>query len=302
MACDIGAFELESTQPSDPELVVNTADDLDDGNCTVAHCSLREAINAANSRPNDRDAGGATIPDQILFDVRPISSTPALIAVLAALPPLTDPLLIDGSSQPQAGAVVVDGQAAGPAADGLTILGGSSSVQALHIVGFGGHGVVIGDADGNTITGLTIADNGGDGIRVLPDSKGNTLVANSIYRNGGLAIDLGGDGPTANDTGDPDAGANELMNYPVLVRAFPHASDPTIVTVGRFHGVADAVISVEGFSAPTCDLSSSSSLTSHGTSDVTNDPDGDGRFRSAGRCGGPACWSSAFRDRDRSRR
>ena len=31
--------------------VVNTTDDLDDGTCTAAHCSLREAINAANTNP-----------------------------------------------------------------------------------------------------------------------------------------------------------------------------------------------------------------------------------------------------------
>ncbi len=29
---------------------VNSTDDLDDGTCNVTHCSLREAINAANAR------------------------------------------------------------------------------------------------------------------------------------------------------------------------------------------------------------------------------------------------------------
>jgi CSLREA domain-containing protein len=40
--------------------VVNTEDDVDDGECDAAHCSLREAINAANENP------GA---DQITFDI-----------------------------------------------------------------------------------------------------------------------------------------------------------------------------------------------------------------------------------------
>src|SRR5262245_19244178 len=31
-----------------PDFLVNTTDDVDNGSCTAAHCSLREAINAAN--------------------------------------------------------------------------------------------------------------------------------------------------------------------------------------------------------------------------------------------------------------
>jgi len=47
------------------------------------------------------------------------------------------------------------------------------------------------------------------------------LYANSIHSNTGLGIDLGGgtedgNGVTANDTGDGDAGANDLLNYPAI--------------------------------------------------------------------------------------
>jgi len=37
-----------------------------------------------------------------------------------------------------------------------------------------------------------------------------------VQSNGGLPIDLGGDGPTANDPGDFDTGPNNLLNYPVI--------------------------------------------------------------------------------------
>ena len=44
---DIGAYESTPTDPPQYyDLIVNTADDLDDGTCSVAHCSLREALNA----------------------------------------------------------------------------------------------------------------------------------------------------------------------------------------------------------------------------------------------------------------
>ncbi len=48
-----------------------------------------------------------------------------------------------------------------------------------------------------------------------------TVRYNSIYDNGLLGIDLDGDGVTPNDIGDADTGANDLQNFPVLLRAIP---------------------------------------------------------------------------------
>jgi CSLREA domain-containing protein len=42
-------------------LVVNTTDDVDDGTCDQQHCSLREALNAANAQPGS-DAIHFNIP------------------------------------------------------------------------------------------------------------------------------------------------------------------------------------------------------------------------------------------------
>jgi CSLREA domain-containing protein len=69
---------------------VNTDDDLDDGQCDSNHCSLREAINAANSN---------TGPDLIEFSSLDASSQQISIHLMSPLPPLLDNgTTIDGST------------------------------------------------------------------------------------------------------------------------------------------------------------------------------------------------------------
>jgi CSLREA domain-containing protein len=67
---------------------VNTTNDLDDGVCNAAHCSLREAIFAANS------TGGL---DTIRFIIGVGART---IQPGSALPTITAPVILDGTSQP----------------------------------------------------------------------------------------------------------------------------------------------------------------------------------------------------------
>ena len=59
--------------------------------------------------------------------------------------------------------------------------------------------------------GNVIAGNGGIGV-AINSWYGNAVRGNSIYANGGLGIDLGSDGPDANDTGDTDTGPNNRQN------------------------------------------------------------------------------------------
>ena len=91
-------------------------------------------------------------------------------------------------------------------------------------LGNDGHGVLISLASNNTIGGATsgagnaIANNGADGVRIV-EGTGNRLLSNFIFANDGLGIDLFPDGVTANDTDDPDTGANNLQNFPVITSA-----------------------------------------------------------------------------------
>ena len=152
--------------------------------------------------------------------------------------------------------VVIDG-AAGGRPDLLTLVAGSegSTIQGLNlrngntaiIALSGGHTIrcngigtdetgVAAQADGtlgnttgvslsssaNTVGGLLTADANeiaynGTGIRAA-SGVANRLRGNSFFQNTGLAIDLGADGPTANDAADADLGANLLQNAPELVR------------------------------------------------------------------------------------
>jgi hypothetical protein len=97
-----------------------------------------------------------------------------------------------------------------------------------------GDGVVL-DGNDTTVGGLNspnvIAFNEGAGVSIInpgQGSKGNSVVRNRIFSNGGLGIDLGGDGRTPNDVGDPDGGANELQNFPSILSAATSGGSVTI--------------------------------------------------------------------------
>ncbi len=60
-----------------------------------------------------------------------------------------------------------------------------------------------------------IGFNGLDGVSI-EDGAEAVVRANRVRDNEGLAIDLGENGPTANDIGDADFGANDLQNYPEI--------------------------------------------------------------------------------------
>ena len=100
-----------------------------------------------------------------------------------------------------------------------------TQVDGAGALGNGSAGIVVaGGAGGNVIGGgevgssNTIAHNGGDGVRVV-SGTGNAIDLNSIFSNEQQGIDLNDDGPTSNDPGDTDAGANRGQNFPEIISA-----------------------------------------------------------------------------------
>lgn len=91
-----GTSEFSACMNIDPfsGFAVNSANDVSDAQgCNASHCSLREAITAANARIG---------PDQIRFDI-PVAGTSEIPITLASpLPEISDELTIDGYTQPGA--------------------------------------------------------------------------------------------------------------------------------------------------------------------------------------------------------
>ena len=144
------------------------------------------------------------------------------------------------------------------------------------IAGGGGiaPGILIFGSSNNTVGGLTTSEsnvirsnnqNGGivvyqevivNGmiITVIP-ANGNKLLGNSMYGNTGLAIDLNGDGVTANDSSfpavDTDDGPNHLQNFPVILLAVGNSTSTTIS--GGLQSTPSRLFRIEFFLSPQCD-------------------------------------------------
>jgi len=105
------------------------------------------------------------------------------------------------------------------------------------------------DAADNVIQGNRILNNGGAGVELANSStiSGNTIFGNSIADNGGIGVDIlefelgvgSVGGPTANDPGDFDEGANRRMNYPEFGEAVPIAGTSPVETVVTFRVDSD---------------------------------------------------------------
>ncbi|MCA9263323.1 MAG: hypothetical protein KDA60_05720 [Planctomycetales bacterium] len=133
-------------------LVVANANDSGDG-------SLRNAIVEAN---------GTTERDTITFD---IGIGVQVIRPQTALPAITNPLTIDGTSQPGYSGIPLielDGAQAGDQVPGLTIDSSSVEIRGLSVSSFDGAGIHIVSGSNSTIAGNYVGLLGGNdrGIQI----------------------------------------------------------------------------------------------------------------------------------------
>jgi CSLREA domain-containing protein len=187
-------------------LTVNSTDDVDDGSCDAVHCSLREAINAANAQ-----AG----LDTIGFDISGPAPHSIFLPLSQHLPYILGPTTIDGTTAPDfTGAPVVELRgdlAPGGHVDyGLWFFGGDSTLRGLVVSGFrfaavvfetGGSNTIQGNYIGTDASGTVAVGNGQDSIYILNSANnliGGTLpgARNVVVNNypAGRAVDLWGPG------------------------------------------------------------------------------------------------------------
>ena len=162
---------------SSPSLTVNTSDDLNDASCDAFHCSLREAIEAANGSPG-HDLIAFDIPGPAPHSIKPLGEQ---------LPAVTEPATIDATTEPGYACdpiVEIDGTFAGPGAYGLLVSAGPSAVRGFVINRFEQAGVLAFDGAagsaietnfiGTDITGQLDRGNQGAGIEIV--NAGETRI------------------------------------------------------------------------------------------------------------------------------
>jgi CSLREA domain-containing protein len=122
--------------------------------------------------------------------------------------------------------------------------GDTVGVNAANTIAFnGGHGVQV-FGGGNRIRNNSIFRNGQHGVAVNTGT-GNRILGNSILINGDLDIDLGNDGITVNDPKDPDIGANNLQNFPVISSAV--TSGGSMAIRGRLNSTPRKTFTIQFF-------------------------------------------------------
>jgi titin len=147
--------------------------------------SLRQALLDANGQP-----GTNTIAFDIAGDgVQTIRPT-------TALPPITNPVILDGTTQPgYAGAPLIelDGSAAGHGINALRVQAGDSTIRAMVIDQFDGTALVLQGGGGDVVQGCYLG----------------TDPSGTLARSNGLGIDVTS---PANTIGSTDPGAGNLIS------------------------------------------------------------------------------------------
>ena len=112
--------------------------------------SLRQAIDSSNA-----DAGDV---DQIVFNIG--AGGPQTIALLSPLSTVSQPVVIDGTTQPGfSGTPVIELNGTGISGTGLNVTGGNTTIRGLVINRFGGNGITLSTNGGNVVEGNFIGTN-----------------------------------------------------------------------------------------------------------------------------------------------
>jgi CSLREA domain-containing protein len=158
--------------------VTKTAD-TNDGVCD-ADCSLREAITAANANPG---------VDVIRFA---IGSGLKTIMPLSALPVISDPVVIDGTTQPGfsgAPLIEIDGENAGDVGC-LDIQAGNTTIRGLIINRFRSTAISLSIVGNNLVAGNYIGTNsaGSAGFGALNNNGIGVLISSANNTVGGIGV------------------------------------------------------------------------------------------------------------------
>ncbi|MGB3545049.1 T9SS type A sorting domain-containing protein [Rubrivirga sp.] len=166
---------------------------------------------------------------------------------------------------------VIQGNYIGVAADGASPMGNGDEGIELQ---FGATGTLVGGTEPGE--GKVIAVNVGNGVKVEESTSiRNSFFSNVVFGNDELAIDLGDDGRSRNDTDDRDAGANGGQNYPVVTEAVTVANTGTTVVRGTLNSVPSATYRVEVFASQADDSQAERYV---GALEVVTDSGGDVAF------------------------
>ena len=159
-----------------------------------------------------------------------------------------------------------------------------TDVNGIADLGNDGDGTEIGsDANNNVVGGV----NSGEGNTIAFNTRGifvssatatgNSLRGNSIFSNDNLGIDLGAIGITANDTDDPDTGANNLQNFPII--SFATNSGNSVTVAGSLNSTPNTTFTIDFYSNPTCDSSGNGEGQTYiGSTNVTTNGGGNVAF------------------------
>lgn len=152
--------------------------------------SFRKSILSANATPG---------LNTVVFALPNLG--PTTFSVNSALPTLTKPGGIDGTTQPGYSGIpliILDGTNGGPGLNGVVLSSGSSTIRGLSIQNFAGSGLLILGPGGNLVERNDLGPgNRGDGL-TIQDSSGNSISANLISGNLGSGAAIHGLSSSAN--------------------------------------------------------------------------------------------------------